>query len=553
VGLVNPAACDLLVLNTRPWSDGAPVPGADAVAIASGAIVAVGRGADLEALAGPRTRRFDAAGATTTPGLADAHLHFVQWARSLEELSLDGAATRAEALERVAGHLAAHPGAGVVVGRGWDSNGWSEPPDRAALDRVAGDRVILLHSRDFHSLWVSGAALARAGITRETRDPDGGRIERDAAGEPTGVLREHAVRPFAALEAAAGDGADLDRVRRAARRLHAFGITAVHDFEGPDAQRLLRVLTREAGPRVRVLMHLAHAGLDAALSLGLTSGLGDDWFRIGAVKLFADGTLGSRTAALLEPYDGTRIRGLDLMSPADLTALVARALGGGLSVAVHAIGDRACRSALDAFEAAGAAVRGACLPSRIEHAQLVDPADVPRFGRLGIAASMQPIHCTSDFELAERHWKGRVASSYPWRALLDQGALLAFGSDAPVELPSVAAGLHAAVTRQRADGTPPGGFVPGQCVTLDAALSAYTSVPARLAGSWPRLGRLASRATADLVVWSDDLHRLPPDAIRDAFPRLTVIQGEIVHEASSDHSRPGDAVSLGAGGTVGAR
>lgn len=550
---MNPTPCDLLVLNARPWSDGAPVPGADAVAVAGGTIVGVGRGADLEAFAGPRTRRIDAAGGTATPGFTDAHLHFVQWARALEELSLHGAASRAEALERVARHLAAHPDDAVVVGRGWDSNGWSDPPDRASLDRVAGDRVILLHSRDFHSLWVNSAALARAGLTRATSDPEGGRIERDAAGEPTGVLREHAVRPFADLEARAGDGSDLERVRRAVRRLHAFGITAVHDFEGPDAQRVLRALMREAGgPRVRVLMHLSHAGLDAALSLGLASGLGDDWFRIGAVKLFADGTLGSRTAALLEPYDGTRIRGLDLLSPADLRSIVARAQGGGLSVAVHAIGDRACRSALDAFEAAGHAERPA-LPSRIEHAQLVDPADVPRFARLGVAASMQPIHCISDVELAERFWKERAGSSYPWRSLLDQGALLAFGSDAPVELPSTAQGLHAAVTRQRADGTPPGGFVPGQRITLDAALAAYTTGPVRLAGSWPRLGRLAPGATADLVVWSADLHRLPPSELRDAFPRLTVLEGEVVHEAAAAESRPGDAVSLGAGGAVGAR
>jgi predicted amidohydrolase YtcJ len=553
VGLVNPTACDLLVLNARPWSDGAPVSGADAIAVAGGTIVAVGRGSELEALAGPRTRRIDAAGGTATPGFADAHLHLVQWARSLEELSLHGAASRAEALERVARHLAAHPGAGAVVGRGWDSNGWSDPPDRVSLDRIAGERVVLLHSRDFHSLWVNGAALARAGLTRATPDPEGGRIERDAAGEPTGVLREHAVRPFAGLEPHPGDGSGLERVRRAVRRLHAFGITAVHDFEGPEAQRVLRALTREGGPRVRVLMHLAHAGLDAALSLGLTSGLGDDWFRLGAIKLFADGTLGSRTAALLEPYDGTRVSGLDLLSPADLAALVARASGGGLSVAVHAIGDRACRSALDAFEAAGAAAPRPALPPRIEHAQLVDPADVPRFGRLGVAASMQPIHCTSDFELAQRYWKRRAGSSYPWRALLEQGALLAFGSDAPVELPSAAQGLHAAVTRQRADGTPPDGFIPGQRVTLDTALAAYTSGPARLAGSWPRLGRLASGATADLVVWSADLHRLPPAELRDAFPRLTMVEGEVVHEAPSSVSGPGDALSLGAGGAVEAR
>ncbi len=547
---MRPSGCDGLILNARPWSDGAPVAGADALAVAEGSIVAVGRRAELEPLAGPRTRRWDAAGATVTPGLTDAHLHLVQWARALDELSLLGAVSRAEALERVARHLAARPAAGVVVGRGWDSNDWSEAPDRAALDQVAGDRVVLLHSRDFHSLWVSSAALARVGITRATPDPEGGRIERDAAGEPTGVLREHAVRPFAALESGAGDGRDLERVRRAVRRLHALGITAVHDFEGPDAQRVLRALTRGGGPRVRVLMHLAHAGLDAALGLGLASGTGDDWFRIGALKLFADGTLGSRTAALLEPYDGTLLSGLDLLTPPQLRTLVARAFAGGISVAVHAIGDRACRSALDAFEAAGgaAAAQVLALAPRIEHAQLVDPADLPRFARLGVAASMQPTHCTSDLDLVMRYWGGRAASSYPWRALLDHGTALAFGSDAPVEPPDVARGLHAAVTRERPDGTPPGGFVPAQRIGLDAALTAYSATPARLAGSWPRLGRLAPGAVADLVVWSADLHAAAPAALRDAFPRLTMIEGEVVHEAAAPDPAAREAVSLPAAG-----
>ena len=535
---MKPTTCDLLITGARPWSEGGALAGADAIAIAGGSIVAVGRSAELEPLATPHTRRIEAGGATVTPGLSDAHIHLLQWARSLDELSLTGAASRAAALERVARHLAERPGSGVVVGRGWDANDWSEAPDREALDEVSGGRPVLLHSRDFHSLWVNSAALARAGITRASRDPEGGRIERDAAGEPTGILREHAVRPFAALEAEAGDGADLARVRRAARRLHALGVTAVHDFEGADAQRLLRTLARDSGPRLRVLMHLPHAALDQALAEGQRSGAGDEWFRLGAIKLFADGTLGSRTAALLAPYDGTSLTGLDLIAPRELVAIVGRALAGGLSVAIHAIGDRACRASLEAFGAAGPAAARVALPPRIEHAQLVDPADVARFAHLGVAASMQPVHCTSDLELVGRFWAGRAASSYPWRTLLDHGTLLAFGSDAPVEDPSIAAGVHAAVTRERADGTPRGGFVPAQRLSLDQALAAYTAAPARLAGWWPRLGILAAGAAADLVVWSADLHRLEPAALLQAFPRFTVIEGTVVHEAAAGAPAP---------------
>ena len=215
-----------------------------------------------------------------------------------------------------------------------------------------------------------------------------------------------------------------------------------------------------------------------------------------------------------------------------------RALAGGLSVAIHAIGDRACRASLEAFAAAGPAAARVALPPRIEHAQLVDPADVARFAHLGVAASMQPVHCTSDLELVGRFWAGRAASSYPWRTLLDHGTLLAFGSDAPVEDPSIAAGVHAAVTRERADGTPRGGFVPAQRLSLDQALAAYTAAPARLAGWWPRLGILAAGAAADLVVWSADLHRLEPAALLQAFPRFTVIEGTVVHEAAAGAPAP---------------
>ena len=534
---------DLLVTHARPWSDGAPLAAADAVAVAGERVLAVGRASELEALAGPRTVRLDAGGGTVTPGLCDAHIHLVAWARSLSEVALGGAATRAAALARVGAFLAAHPGDGPVVGRGWDANPWDEPPDRAALDAATGERPVLLHSRDYHALWVNSAALRAAGVTRATPDPDGGRIERDAAGEPSGVVREHAVRLFAPLEAAAGAGDDLALVREAAGLLHRCGVTSVHDFEGPEAQRTLRALAR--GGALRVLMHLPHAALDHALATGIESGTGDDWFRIGALKLFADGTLGSRTAALLEPYDGTGAAGMDLLPTAELRATVTRALAGGLSVAFHAIGDRAVRVSLDAFEAAGEARARVTLPPRIEHVQLLDPADRPRFARLGVAASMQPQHCVSDMELVRRWWGARAERSYPWRSLLESGALLAFGSDAPVEPPRPALGLHAAVTRQRPDGTPAAGFVPSQRITLDQALDACTRGAARLAGA-ERLGRIAPGAAADLVAWDVDLHALPPARLHQAAPRWTVLAGEVVYRRGRDAARePAAAVREG--------
>ncbi|TMQ69271.1 MAG: hypothetical protein E6K80_12275 [Candidatus Eisenbacteria bacterium] len=337
---------------------------------------------------------------------------------------------------------------------------------------------------------------------------------------------------LAAPLAEAHSAADRTRLEDAVRALHRFGVTAIHDFEGRDAHRLLRRLATGPGPRLRTLMHLPDAQLEAAIAIGLESGLGDAWFRTGAVKLFADGTLGSRTAALLAPYDGTRETGMDLLTARQLEDRVRVAVEHGWSVAIHAIGDRAVRSALDAFEAVRPRLASLALPPRIEHVQLLDPADRPRFAALGVAASMQPIHCVADIPLAERAWASRREHTYPWRALLEAGARLAFGSDAPVETPSVALGLHAALARR-----PLGGgraYVPEQAIGLDQALTAYTESPARLAGAWPRLGALEIGCAADLVVWSADLHAQTPDAIAAAHPVATVIAGEVVHEASRD-------------------
>ena len=535
------ARADLIVRNARPWSVG-PVPaGADTVAVGAGRILAVGTRDSLAGLVGPDTETIDAGGASVTPGITDAHIHLVQWARADVDVALAGAASAADAAARVARFAARYPGSGPVVGRGWDANAWSDAPDRVLLDAVCPDRPVLLHSHDFHALWVNGAALDAAGVGRATPDPPGGRIERDGAGVPTGVMRENAVRLFAALERAAVREPDEALLARAVRRLLELGITAVHDFEGADEARLLRAMCDGGGPWLRVLMHLPHAGLDRALAEGTASGRGDARFRLGAVKMFADGTLGSRTAAMLEPYDGTGDCGMELIPPAELKRDVARALAGGLAVAIHAIGDRACRSALDAFEAAGETLRRPALPSRIEHLQLVDQHDLPRLARLGIAASVQPTHLTSDIALVERWWSARRARAYPYGALAEAGTLMAFGSDAPVEPPDPAASIHAAVTRHRTSGHPAGGFVPAQRMTLAAALACSTGTAARLSGLAHELGRLAPGHHADLVVWNRNFLAIAPEALADARPVATVLGGEVVYRAGDEVAAPADS------------
>ena len=275
-------------------------------------------------------------------------------------------------------------------------------------------------------------------------------------------------------------------------------------------------------------MHAPHDQLDALLAAGIRSGIGDAWYRIGALKLFADGTLGGRTAAMLAPYRGTTGQGMELIEPGAMRETVWRAIAGGISVAIHAIGDRAVRNALDAFEAAGSAALGLAFAPRIEHAQLVDAADLPRFARLGVVPSMQPAHLITDLPLARHYWGDRLEHAYPW-ADLDAGDRLLFGSDAPVEPPSVALGLHAAVARRPVGEPDAAACSPRQRLDLDRALRAYTR-GGRLGGLGPGYGTLAPGVVADLVVWDRDLFAAPVDDLAVARPSATVVNGRVVFE-----------------------
>ncbi len=533
------SAVALLVVNARPWP-AALRPGSDAVLVAGGRIAALGRAAELEALAARSggARRLDARGASVTPGFADAHLHFVPWARARRQVDLNGARTRAEALERVAAALAADPGALPLVGRGWDAAGWEAGPHREALDRLAPDRPVLLHSHDFHALWVNTEALRRAGVSRATPDAPDARFVRDACGDPTGVARENAVRAFTALEDGAGPVVTDTLLDEAAAALHAAGITCVHDYQRNEAD-FARMRALAGRRRLRVLQHFGPEGMETRAASGQSSGAGDAWFRLGGLKLFADGTLGSRTAALLSPWDDVPGTGMELLTREELLVLVARAAELRCTVAIHAIGDRAARHALDAIEASLARLRALPLPPRIEHVQLLDPADHGRFAALGVVASLQPQHCVNETAAARTAWGARCAHSYPWASLLASGAGLAFGSDAPVEPPLPWLGLHAAVARTHPDGTPQGGFFPAERLTLDQAIGAYTAGAAAAAGLTGRLGTLDPGAEGDLVVWDRDLSAAPWAGILAARPVATVLAGEIVYDSTQAASAPG--------------
>jgi predicted amidohydrolase YtcJ len=456
-------------------------------------------------------RRVDLAGGCVLPGLVDAHVHFPSWALARRELRLFGCRSLQEALARVRQAAGSVPRGGWLRGRGWRDELWSEKPTRHALDAVAPGVRIALRAHDGHSLWASSAALAAA---EGDLGMPGGVVETDDAGEPTGILREESAWRFYDTYAAADRAETLDAMRAALPAAAAAGVTGVHDKDGARGAPELFAALRDAGElTLRVWQSLPAERL---ADPDIAPQLSDPMLRIGYVKAFMDGTLGSRTARLL---DGS---GIEITSSTRLAELIRRAERAGFALAVHAIGDQANRDALDAF--AAAATPGA--RHRIEHAQCVAPEDVARFAALGIAASVQYSHATSDRDLVERIWADRVEHAYPFRALWVAGARLAGGSDAPVEELDPLAGLRAAVLRTDSERPP---WRPEQAIPAAAALQSFTVAPAWLSFDEHRRGRLRAGFDADLVVLDRDPVADPPASVADAQLFATMTAGDWTH------------------------
>jgi predicted amidohydrolase YtcJ len=456
-------------------------------------------------------RRVDLAGACVLPGLVDAHVHFPSWALARRELRLFGCRSLTEALEQVREAAGSVPPGGWLRGRGWRDEFWSEKPTRQALDAVAPGVRVALRAHDGHSLWLSSAALAAAGGDLAV---SGGVVETDDAGEPTGVLREESAWRFYDTHAAASRAETLDAMRAALPAAAAAGVTGVHDKDGGRGAPELFAALRDAGElTLRVWQSLPAERLAGA---DIVPQLDDSLLRVGYVKVFMDGTLGSRTARLL---DGS---GVEITSSARLAELIRQAERAGFALAVHAIGDQANRDALDAF--AAAATPGA--RHRIEHAQCVAPEDVARFAALGIAASVQYTHATSDRDLVKRTWADRIEHAYPFRSLWAAGARLAGGSDAPVEALDPLAGLRAAVLRTDSDRPP---WRIEQALPAAAALESFTVAPAWLSFDEDRRGRLRAGFDADLVVLDHDPLAHPPASVADAHLVATMVAGDWVH------------------------
>ncbi len=488
------------------------LPTSAALAIAGDRIVG-GVGVHEQAL--PSPDRVDLGGRCVLPAFTDAHVHFPTWSLARSDVRLDGLESLPEALSRIA----SHPRHGEWLrGTGWRDALWAEHPTRTALDDVTGETPAALWSKDYHSLWLNSAALARSGGELEV---PGGVVERGADGEPTGILREEAAWRFRERFVTVSEDEWVAATREGIRVANARGVGAIHDKDGwLGAQSIFARIHEQDGLTLRVWQSLPHERVTELAELRLRSRLGDDYLRLGYLKAFMDGTLGSRTAWLL---DGS---GVVITSGEELAEIVRAGAAAGWPVAVHAIGDRANREALDAFEATRELWAPLGLRQRIEHAQCLDPADLPRFARLGVACSVQFSHAPSDRDLAERFWGDRLGGTYAFRSLAESGAVVANGSDAPVEELDPLAGIAAGV-RRTIDERPP--WRPDEAVTIEQALRASTVAPAWLAGDERRRGTLLPGRLADLVVLDRDPVTCPSEELGTIEVVATMVGGRWVH------------------------
>ncbi len=537
----------LVLSNGRIHTMNPHQPQATAVAIRHNHILAVGSDDDMRALLGQGGEWVDLHGRALTPGLVDAHVHFQHFALSLQLVNLDGATSLDDALTRIhqrltdhasrITHHASHMTDNWLQGRGWRIDDWPTRafPTAADLDHIVPDRPVCLRDKSGHAAWVNGRALRIAGIDEHTPDPPGGQIQRDAAGQATGILFEDAME-LVSRHIPRETPAQIAAAMQAAQQYcWQVGLTGLHDFDGRDCFLALQMLREQGELSLRIVKNVPVYRLEHAIGVGLRSGFGDDWLRIGSVKIFADGALGPRTAAMLQPYENDPTNtGIVVTDKEEMMEKVSAASAAGLSVTIHAIGDRANHDVLDVYEAVRAEEKSRithhALRHRIEHVQIIHPADQLRLAQLGIIASMQPTHATSDMEMADTHWGDRARHSYAWRTMLDSGALVVFGSDAPIEKIDPLPGIHAAVSRRRADGSPgPEGWYPEQKLTMHETIYAFTTAAALTSGQSDRLGSIAPGKLADLTIYSADPFTTPPDELLDITIDATLVDGRFKH------------------------
>jgi len=526
------APVTLAVVNARVWTGDSTRPWAEALAVRGERIASVGSSAAIRKMAGA-ARVIDASGQIVVPGFIDSHVHFVDGGFRLSSVKLRDAKAPAEFIARIKAFAASAPAGAWITGGDWDHEQWGgELPRRDWIDSVTPNNPVWVNRLDGHMGLANSAALKAAKITRSSPNVAGGTIVRNASGEPTGVLKDNAMD---AMTGAMPDPpAELeDRALDAAMTYVAEqGVTTVHNM-GSWRDLAIFERARKAGRlRTRIYAAVPLATWEQLRDTVAARGRGDAWLRIGALKGFVDGSLGSHTAAMLQPFtDVPTDTGLFVNTPENLYRWVSGADKAGLNVMVHAIGDRAIRTQLDIFDRVAKENGPRDRRFRIEHAQHIAPADVPRFGRQSVIASMQPYHAIDDGRWADKViGTERAKTTYAFRSLQESGATLAFGSDWFVAPPTPLEGIYAAVTRRTLDDRNPGGWVPEQKITVEDALRAYTRGGAYASFEEKEKGIIAPGALADFVIIDRDLTRIAPETIRDAHVVLTAIGGRVVHE-----------------------
>lgn len=527
------APTTLAIVNARVWTGDSAQPWAEAVAIGGERIVAVGTSADINKRTDKTTRVIDAHGTMVTPGFIDSHVHFNDGGFALSSVQLRDAKTREEFVRRIAAFAKTLPKGTWIRNGDWDHTGWGgELPTRAWIDSVTPDNPVWINRLDGHMNLANSLAIAAAHVDRNTKDIDGGAIVRDARGEPTGIFKDNAMSLVDAVQPPRSDAEWDSAIDTAMTYVSARGVTSVHNMGDFEAVSAFRRAHDAKKLRTRIVAQIPLSRWAALRDTVAARGRGDVWLHIGGLKAFVDGSLGSHTAAMLAPFsDSPRDSGFYVTPPDSLYAWTKAADAAGLQVMVHAIGDRAIRTQLDIFERVIKENGPRDRRFRIEHAQHIAPSDIPRFGRLGVIASMQPYHAIDDGRWADKVIGAeRARGTYAFRSLLGAGATLAFGSDWFVAPPTPLEGIQAALTRRTLDGRNPNGWVPEQKITLDEALRAYTRSAAFAGFQDKDLGVLRAGMLADVVVLDRDLSKVAPETIADAHVQFTVVGGRVVFE-----------------------
>jgi predicted amidohydrolase YtcJ len=531
---MEPSLCaDDIYIDGRVYTLSGPSWNVEAFSVKDGKFLSTGTNREISAQKCDWTAVHDLEGRTVLPGLIDSHAHLLSLGLEDSILDLRGAASAQEVAAAVGGAAEKTPPGQWIVGRGWDQNLWPEKifPTKELIDEPAGDHPAMLERIDGHAAWLNSRALELAGITSRTPDPEGGKIFKGKDGEPTGVLLDGAITPVERIMPPPSRKEKKEAIRKAVRNCLSVGLTMVHDagIDGETAG-IYRELIKENDFPFRVYAMIGWDSKDREdlLGQGPVAAWKDRlWLR--AVKFFLDGALGSRGAALLQPYsDDPGNTGIVTMKEEEFAKAAERAVDMGFQPAVHAIGDRGVRVAIGVYSNIVKKYSHKDIRLRIEHTQVVSEQDIPKIGKLGIIASMQPIHCTSDMGWAgERLGPERAKFAYAWRKIIDSGAILASGSDAPVESPNPFWGIYAAVTRQDRTGRPPGGWYPENRMTLDEAVKSFTHMGARASFSESLLGSIEKGKFADFIVLDRDIFSIPPEEIFKVSVLMTAVGGKV--------------------------